>query len=293
LLKSLGEASLHWLAEDLWHLGYPAQALQQIEAALAVARSLSHPFSLCYALVFASIVHRFRGEVPQAQAYAEEVKAIATEHEFPHWRQYGEMLPGWALAQPGRTAEGIPAIRQGLDGQQAIGTEVGRTFFLTFLVDAYEKAGRPDAGLQALAEALASAEKRGEGYCEAELYRLKGELSLQSRQIKASQNKSEASRRAGCARQNVNISEAGTVGGAHPTGEDEAEVCFLKAIEVARRQQAKSWELRAATSLARLWQQQGKIAEARELLASVYNWFTEGFDTADLKDAKSLLAELS
>jgi predicted ATPase len=201
--------------------------------------------------------------VSQAQAYAEEVKAIATEHEFPHWRQYGEMLHGWALAQPGRTAEGITAIRQGLDGQQAIGTEVGRTFFLTFLVDAYEKAGRPDAGLQALAEALASAEKRGEGYCEAELYRLKGELILQSD------------------------------GQSLETRGKEAGGCFQQALEVARRQQAKSWELRAATSLARLWQQQGKIAEARELLASVYNWFTEGFATADLKDAKSLLAELS
>jgi predicted ATPase len=134
--------------------------------------------------------------------------------------------------------------------------------------------------------------KNEERWWEAELYRLKGELSLQSRQIKASRNKSEASRRAGRARQNVNISEAGTVGGARPTGEDEAEVCFLKAIEIARKQQAKSLELRAVMSLSRLWQQQGKKAEARQMLAEIYSWFTEGFDTKDLQEAKALLEEL-
>jgi class 3 adenylate cyclase/predicted ATPase len=258
-----GEASLHWAAYDLWNLGYPAQALQHVEEALGVAHGLAHPFSLCFALIFASMIHRFRREVAQAQAYAEEVKALATEHEFPHWRQYGEMLHGWTLAQQGRTAEGIAEIQQGLDGQRAIGTEVGRTLFLTFLVDAYEQAGQPDEGSRALTEALDSAEKRGEGFCEAELYRLKGELILQAH------------------------------GQSLETRGKEAEGCFQQALEVARRQQAKSWELRAATSLARRWQHQGKTAEARELLAPVYNWFTEGFDTADLKDAKSLLAELS
>ena len=225
---------------------------------------LSHPFSLCFALVFASIIHLFRREVPQAQEYAEEVKALATEHEFPHWRQYGEMLHGWASAQRGHTEEGIAEIQQGLDGQRAIETELGRTMYLSYLVESYEKAGRPEEGLHALAEALDAVEKRGERYCEADLYRLKGELTLQSK-----------------------------VEGLKSKVEEEAEACFYNALDVARGQEAKSLELRAATSLALLWQQQGKTAEAHDLLAPVYNWFTEGFDTADLQDAKALLDRLS
>ena len=233
-----------------------------MEEALA-AHDRSHPFSLCFALTFAGYVHLVRREVPQAQEYAAEVKAIATEHEFPHWRQNGEILHGWTLAQQGYTAEGMAEIQRGLEGQKAIGTELGFTFYLTFLVNAYERAGRPDEGLRTLAEALDSVERRGERSWEAELYRLKGELLLQ------------------------------THGQSLEMRGKEAEGCFQKALEVARRQQAKSWELRTATSLARLWQRQGKQTEARELLAPVHDWFTEGFDTADPMDAKALLDELS
>ncbi len=143
-----------------------------------------------------------------------------------------------------------------------------RPYYLALLAEAYGKGGQAEEGLSALSEALAVVDKTGERYYEAELYRLKGELTLKS-EVKTSQNKSQASL------------------------ESEAEECFLKAIEIARRQQAKSWELRAVISLARLWQQQGKKAEARQMLAEIYGWFTEGFDTADLQEAKALLDELA
>ena len=146
-----------------------------------------------------------------------------------------------------------------------MGAEISLTFFLASLVGAYEQVGQPEEGLAVVAETLERVEKTGERYCEAELYRLKGELTLQESKVES---------------QRLLV-------------EEEAEACFHKAIEIAQKQQAKSWELRAATSLARLWQGKGKREEARELLASVYNWFTEGFDTADLKDAKVLLTELS
>ncbi|HEV8717506.1 MAG TPA: hypothetical protein VGX03_32380, partial [Candidatus Binatia bacterium] len=142
--------------------------------------------------------------------------------------------------------------------------------------EAYGKAGQREEGLTTLTEALAKVDKTGERFYEAELYRLKGELSLQSKQVKTGQNKSEDTDPRPLA----------------PDPQSEVEACFLKAIDIARRQQAKSLELRATTSLARLWQQQGKREEARQMLAEIYGWFTEGFDTADLKDAKTLLEEL-
>ena len=181
----------------------------------------------------------------------------------------------------GEAEEGITQICQGMADLRTIGVEFGQSHFLTLLAEAYGKGEQTKEGLTVLAEALDFVSQTEERFYEAELYRLKGELTLQH------------SRRVDIAHQPVSIAEAVTVGCAHPTEESEAEACFHKAIEIARRQQAKSWELRASTSLARFWQQQGKQKEAHQMLAEVYNWFTEGFDTKDLQEAKALLAELS
>jgi hypothetical protein len=171
-------------------------------------------------------------------------------------------------------------------------------YHLALLGEVYGKAGQIDDGLAALAEALAIVNNTGERQREAELYRLKGELTLAQSNVQGlasslTMSSELKSRRVGTAHQNVSISEAGTVGGAHPTREAEAEDCFWQAIEIARKQQAKSPELRAVMSLARLWRQQGKKKKARQLLAEVYGWFTEGFDTKDLQEAKALLAQLA
>ncbi|MBI3303221.1 MAG: hypothetical protein HYZ72_14230, partial [Deltaproteobacteria bacterium] len=186
----------------------------------------------------------------------------------------GTILQGKAMVEQGQGEPGIAQIRQGLSVYQATGAELIQPYFLALLAEAYGKAGQAEEGLSALAEALAKVDKTKERREEAELYRLKGELSLKSRQVedksKTSQDKSGVQ-----------------------SLESEAEECFRKAIEIARRQQAKSLELRAVMSLSRLWQSQGKKAEARRMLTEIYGWFTEGFDTADLQEARALLEALT
>jgi predicted ATPase len=183
------------------------------------------------------------------------------------WSGAGSLQRGWVLAEQGQRAEGIAQMRQGLAAFQTIGAEIGRTANLAWLAEAYGQEGQAETGLAVLAEALALVDKNGERIYEAELYRLKGELLLtqEGRRLQA-------------------------IGYRENT--EEAEACFLKAIEIARKQQAKSLELRATMSLARLWQQQGKKKDAHEMLADIYGWFTEGFDTVDLQEARALLAEL-
>ena len=243
----------------LWHLGYPDQGLARNDEAVTLAQHIVHPPSLCYVLSFAAFFHQFRREVRATQELAEAAISLATEQGFPTWMATCSLLHGWALAQQGQAQEGIEQIHQGLTAWRATGAEEGRPYFLALLAEAYGSMGQPEAGLTALAEALTLVDKTGERQSEAEIYRLKGELLLQ----RPSDNTTEA------------------------------ETCFHHALEIARSQQAKSFELRTATSLARLWQQQGKRQEAHDLLAPVYHWFTEGFDTADLKDAKALLEELA
>jgi len=183
--------------------------------------------------------------------------ALSTEHGFTHFLAMGTVLWGWALAEQGE--EGTDQIRQGMAAWRAVGAELARPYYLALLAEACAKGGQVEEGLSAVAEALATVHKTGERFYEAELYRLQGELSL-----------------ARSTRQTA-----------------EAEACFHQALDVARHQQAKSLELRTAMSLSRLWQRQGKRHEARELLAEIYGWFTEGFDTVDLLEAKALLEELS
>jgi predicted ATPase len=193
------------------------------------------------------------------QERAEATISLTKEQGFPYWMVFSSILRGWALAHQGQTKEGIEQIHQGLRAYRATGAVLCQPYFLALLAEAHGIMGQPEAGLMVLTEALTLTDITGERWSEPELYRLKGELLLQQ----SSDNQAEA------------------------------ESCFRHALDLARNQQAKSLELRAATSLARLWQQQGKRAEARQVLAEVYEWFTEGFDTADLKDAKALLDELA
>ncbi|HEV8717265.1 MAG TPA: hypothetical protein VGX03_31155 [Candidatus Binatia bacterium] len=209
-------------------------------------------------------MHQLRRERPLTQEWAEAGITLAREHGFPQWLGEGTVLQGWALAEQGQVEEGISQIRQGLVTHEAIGAGLLKSYFLALLAEAHGKAGQEEEGLTTLVEALTVVDKSGERFYEAELCRLKGELLLQSQ-----------------------------VPGPKPQVEKEVEGCFLKAIEIARRQQAKSLDLRAVMSLARLWQRQGKQKEAHELLAEIYNWFTEGFDTKDLQEAKALLEELA
>jgi predicted ATPase len=258
--EDAGVACHSFAARTLWFLGYPDQGLAQSQQAVTLAQQRAHPLSLNYALRTAALFHQFRREVRVAQERAEASIRLATEQGFPYWRAYSSILRGWSLAHlQGRAQEGIEQMHHGLRAHRATGAEANRSYFLALLAEAHGTLGEPEAGLAVLAEALVHVEHTGERYYEAEIHRLKGELLLQQ----------------------------------SSDHQAEAESCFLHALDIARNQQAKSFELRTATSLARLWQQQGKRQEAHDLLAPVYHWFTEGFDTADLKDAKALLDELA
>ena len=245
------------IALTLWSLGYPDQALERSREAITLARDRSHPWSLCIALTYASLTHCLCRETHAAEELAEEIVTISTEYGFPFYLTLGNSLKGYAMAMQGEE-EGISLLRQSLADSRAMGAEALRPYFLSILAETYWKVGQTKEGLATLEESLALVDKNGERFCEADLHRLKGELLLAQ-------------------------SDGNQI---------EAEACYHKALEVARSQQAKSWELRAAMSLSRLWGKQGKREEAKNLLAPVYDWFTEGFDTADLKDAKALLEEL-
>ncbi len=247
-----------FLAWTLWFLGYPEQAMRTSQNALAWSRELTHPFSVAFALMGATWLHLLRREKDATRERAEAWMALAAERGFAMWSAYAATLRGWALTTPGGV-EGIAQIRQGLAAVQATGAELMRSHCLGFLAEAYGDMRQIDEGLAALEEALALVQSTGESWWNAELHRLQGELLLQH----------------------------------DVAGEQEAETCFRQAIDIASRQQAKSLELRATTSLSRLLQKQGKREDARRMLAEIYASFTEGFDTADLKDAKAVLDELT
>jgi predicted ATPase len=226
---------------------------------MALAQQIAYPLSLSCALGCVVVFHQFRREMRVAQDRAEVLINLAQEQQFPFFMAFGAILRGWALVQQGQAKEGIEQMHQGLIAFRTTGSETFRPHFLTLFAEAHGTIGEPEAGLAVLAEALALVDTTGERWYEPELYRLKGEPLLQQ----------------------------------HLDNQADAETCFHRALEIARNQQAKSCELRTATSLARLWQQQGKRQEAHDLLAPVYNWFTEGFDTADLQSAKALLDALA
>jgi class 3 adenylate cyclase/predicted ATPase len=227
-----GDAGVVWYhshaAWALRLLGYPDQGLAQSQQAVTLAQQSANPFSLSSALCTAACFHQCRREVRAAQEYAESGISLATEQGFPYWRAFSSILRGWALVQQGQAKEGIEQMIQGLVAHRATGAELGRTYFLALLAEAYGTTGEPEAGLTVLTEALTRVDTTGERWYEAELHRLKGELLLQQ----------------------------------SSDHQAEAENCFHHALEIARSQQAKSFELRTATSLAKLWQQQGKRQEA-------------------------------
>jgi predicted ATPase/class 3 adenylate cyclase len=266
--QDLGVSSFLWAALALWHLGYPDQALKTSYEALTLAQELTHPFSLAIALGAPVIVHQLRREEQAAQEQANALIALSTEQGIPFFLAWGIIWRGWVLAVQGRGEEGVAQIRQGLAASRATGAENWRSHFLALLAEALGRIGQIEEGTRTIDEALAIANKNGERMDEAELYRLKGQLTLQKFQV-----------------------ETG-LGSSVQSLESEAEECFLQAIEIARRQQAKSLELRATMSLSQLWQQQGKQKDAHRMLAEIYGWFTEGFDTKDLQEAKALLMEL-
>ncbi|MBC8446492.1 MAG: hypothetical protein H8D78_01970, partial [Chloroflexi bacterium] len=249
----MGGACLSWLAWVLWALGYPDQALERSQEALALAQELDHPFTLGFVLAFADCGLRLlRREALAAQEAIDSLWQLTGGEEVTGMQAWAMVFQGWGQAMQGQVEEGIALMCEGMAAWEAMGAVSGRSFQVIPLVEAYGQAGQLHQGLSVLDEALALMGKTEERLLEAELRRLKGELLL----------------RAG-------------------DGEVQAEDCYRQAIAVARRQQAKSWELRATMSLCRLWQQQGRSAEAREMLATVYGWFSEGFDTPDLKDAQT------
>jgi predicted ATPase/DNA-binding winged helix-turn-helix (wHTH) protein len=264
---------LSFTAYALWFLGYPDQALQRSEEALTLAQEIARPFSVAFALDLASVLHRVRREGRAAQEQAEAAIALSREQGFPFFLTLGIIQRAWALIEQEQVEEGIIQLRQGMAAWRALRTELSWPTFLALLAEGYRKVGQAEEGLPLLAEALATIDRTGERYFEAELYRLKGELVLQS---------------------TVHSPQSDNPNTQHltPSPHTEAEGCFHKAIEIARRQQAKSLELRAVMSLARLWQRQGKKEGAHKMLAEIYDWFTEGFDTKDLQEAKALLEEL-
>jgi predicted ATPase len=249
---------LMYLALTSWLLGYPDQAQQRLHEGLARAERQSHLYSLAGAWLFACSLHCFQQEWQRAGERAEAVIRLATEQGYPYFVANGMAVRGRVLAEQGQVEEGIVQMQQGLATLRATGTELARLVHLLGLAAAYGRGGRIEEGLAVLAKAQAMVDHTGIRVYEVGLHETKGWLLL----ARAGDNQAQA------------------------------EACFQQAINIARQQQAKSLELRAVVSLSRLWQQQGKQKEAHALLSEIYGWFTEGFDTKDLQEAKALLTEL-
>jgi class 3 adenylate cyclase/predicted ATPase len=254
-----GVACRSYLARCLWLLGFPDQALTRGRDGLTLALELKHPFSVTFARCWLAYVAQFRRDVAAVHEHADAALALATEQGFPIWTGMATALRGWALAAEGKGEEGLVQIQKGIAAWQAVGAGVWRPSYCTMLAEAFDLLGKIEHALQILDEAEYVTESTEERWWEAEIYRLRANLLLRHSM----------------------------------TPQPEAEGMLRRALEVARRQQGKSLELRAATSLARLWFDQGRHAEASDLLAPVYGWFTEGFDTLDLKEARALLEEVS
>jgi len=253
-----GVACLSFAALTLWCLGYQVQAIQRSQEALALAQTLDHPLSLAAAQHYAAFLHHHRHEALAVQTLAETLLTLATAQGFPLYMGYGTCWQGWAGAMQGEAVAGLAQLRQGLAAVLTTGQTLARPLCLVLHAEVAGRGGQVEEGLRLVAEALRAFEASGRGDLLAEAHRLQAELLL---------------------------AQTGT-------NADEATACFQEALAIARHQQAKSWELRAAISLGRLWRQPGKRQEARTLLAPIYGWFTEGFETADLQEAKALLEAL-
>jgi predicted ATPase len=240
-------------------LGYPDQALSFVREALAEAKILGHPESIAYAMAEAAGFYQDVGNVPAVQEQTEQLIALATERGHPHFLAEGRLYQAWAIGQQGRVGEAIRQMRQAISVMRVAQKGIGMPYRLLSLAGMHLRARQAPDGLDVLTEALSLVESTGERWFEAELHRVRGEVLLR-------------------------LPDLERLG---------AESCFRHAIALAQGQQAKLWELRAAMSLARLWRDQGRRADAHDLLKPVYDWFTEGFDTADLRDAKALLDALA
>jgi class 3 adenylate cyclase/tetratricopeptide (TPR) repeat protein len=253
-----GIVSGYLAALNNWVLGYPTEAVQVMEKTLAHANELDNPNSIGISLLFLAQLHQLRREPHPATTRAEEALAVAAEHGLPALELWCLLPRGWAAAYQGDVDAGIADIRDAMDRRQRMGMGAVWPWYLALIAEAQGMAGRIDDGLSSLEEALGWVERNDERLYEAEVHRIRGELLLKQ----------------------------------DTPDLPQAESCFQQALTLARRQRAKSWELRAAMSMCRLWQQQGRLDEARTLLTPIHGWFTEGFDTPDLHDAEMLLAEL-
>lgn len=252
---------------NLLALGYPERSRRRMEEAISLAQKASEPRAMAFILVFAAFHYRSSGEAEKARELAEKCIALCDEHGMSHERESVGVAYGWAMARLGQVEEGITQVRESIASHNARGSMISTSQYLAVLTDACAKAGRIDEALDSVTRGLDFVNANGERHYEAELYRLKGELLL-----------AQAANNEQLRADSLQVA---------------AEECFHEAIEIARRQSAKSWELRAVLSLARLWQNQGKRVEAREMLEEIYGWFTEGFETLDLRQARAMLAELS
>ena len=254
-----GISALLYLSWALWHRGYPNQSATPADRALEFSRQYGQAFTLAYALWHIAAKAVLLRQVDEAGACANECVTMADEHDLPVWAANGRIVQGWAAAHNSNTATGISLIREGLARAEATGSHNCYPFFMALLTEALALEGKTDEGLVIIDDGLSRSATSGEKGWDAELYRLRGELlRLSSRPDPA-----------------------------------RAEAAFQTALAVARKQGTRGYALRAATSLARLWCELGRVAEARNLLAPVYGWFTEGFGTPDLKEAKALLDELA
>jgi predicted ATPase len=246
-----------FLGVVLFCLGFPAQALAQSAAAIAEARRLAHPPTLAGCLAVGVRLLSLVGDDTALDEWTDQLVAVATEQGFTFWRAQGTICCGWVRIKKGDVAEGISLLRGGSAAYRATGSELLVPHYIALLAEACEIAGQIDEAVTLLDDALRIADRTGERWQDAELNRQKGQILLRQGHIEA------------------------------------AEELYRKALSIAEEQEAKLWELRAAVSLASLRRDQGRRAEARNLLAPVYGWFTEGFGTPDLKEAKALLEELA
>jgi class 3 adenylate cyclase/predicted ATPase len=254
-----GIVCLMYLGYLRWFLGFPDEARECSKRALSNAERMRHPFTLAYALAFRAYLCQHLRDAEGTLDYATRTLAISSEHGYLFWKQQATMLRGWALAEMGHVDDGINQILAGLDAYEAMESRLASPWFRTLLANAYVKAGRLDAAFRVLDDALTIIEKTGEGAHLAEIYRLQGAITLARR---------------------------------GPEAVLETEASYTRSLEVCRKQDAASWELRTAVSLARLWQDVGRHREAVDLLAPVCGRFKQGFDTSDVKEATQIMREL-
>jgi predicted ATPase len=242
----------------LWFLGYPEAALMDADRAVNVAREIGQAATLMYALFHASLPHIWCGNYATAKAQIDECIVLADEKRALHWSGEGMRARGYILALTGNATNAVTMITSGIAAFRATGAKVFESLYLSKLAETYAELTQFESAWRCIGEAAQLIETTKETWFEAEVHRVAGQIALK-------------------------------LPDPDPA---KAQACFERALTVARQQQAKSWELRAAMSMARLWRDQGKVQQARELLAPVYGWFTEGFDTRDLKEAKALLDEM-